>query len=378
MRNADFERLMTEMDALAAASGTTHAEAPWRNPVAVYRDPEHLHREEARLFDALPLVAASSSELAEPHAFVAIEQGGAPLLVVRQPDGSVRALLNVCRHRASQLVATGTTGCSRRFTCPFHAWSYGPDGRLLGVTDQEGFAGLDRDSHGLVELPCEERHGLVWVGATPGAPIDVASHLGPLDAELSALCLADFVAERTVRLEAEMNWKLVVDGFLETYHIRFLHPETLSPHLPSNCAQFTGLGPHGRMTAPRNFYDPSRPRSPRDFLEQVLIVYQVFPNTILTWLTDHFELWQIQPVPGHVDRASVRVSLLVRPEELDRKAAWDKNLRILEDTVFAEDWSAAASTQRALRSAAAPDHLVFGRNEPALQHYHRQLAAVVG
>lgn len=106
--------------------------------------------------------------------------------------------------------------------------SYRP-GRLVGVTTPVGFAELDPVELGLVELECAERHGLIWVARTPATSLDLDQWLpGELNADLEAIELGEFAFERNLELAPEVNWKLIIDGFLENYHVRFLHATTLN------------------------------------------------------------------------------------------------------------------------------------------------------
>ncbi|MEA3216517.1 MAG: hypothetical protein QOJ19_2673 [Acidimicrobiia bacterium] len=374
MQRDEQNRLKAELDGFIRTRTTAMADAEWLNPSAVYSDTHHLELEWRLLFQNLPLIAAHGSELPNTGDFVARDHHGLPLLLVRQADGSVKAFLNVCRHRASRLVGE-PSGCERRFTCLFHAWTYSLDGGLVAVPNDDGFPNLDREQYGLVELPVAECLGLVFVGLQPGTRFDGGVLPAELEDEFAAMGLGDYVLERSSTLTGEMNWKLVVDGFLETYHIRFLHPRTLSPHVRSNLCAFKAFDASGRMTVVRSNYEPDDPQARGDFLQQFSFVYQLFPNTIVVWLNDHFELWNVLPDRTDPNRCSIRVSLLVKPEDLHRREAWDKNWQILEATVFTEDWLAASTAQRSLSSPVAPSHVVYGRNEPALQHYHRQLAA---
>ena len=205
-----------------------------RNPVAQYID-RHAGAEKAEV--VLPLSRGGGPPLAVRGGRGLLHRDvvGVPVLVSRQDDGSLKALLNVCRHRGS-LVTFEECGNRRSFTCPYHAWTYRADGSLSNIPYDEGFEGLDRSTMGLVELPVEERHGLIWVVLAPGQPIDVASHLGALDEELASYAIGDYLVERSTILRADLNWKIVVDGFLETYHLRFLHSSTVGPYIKTNLA----------------------------------------------------------------------------------------------------------------------------------------------
>jgi nitrite reductase/ring-hydroxylating ferredoxin subunit len=378
VRHHDFDEVKAHLDELHASKTTTLAPATFRQPSAVYADPAHLRREQIRLFDRLPLVVAFSSELAKPTSFVSRQAAGTPVLVARQPGGSLRAFLNSCRHRGTEMVWGETEGCARRFTCPYHGWTYGTDGRLLGITTNVGFPDLDRDSHGLVELACEERHGLVFVARRPGTNIDLDDFLGPLDAELEAMELGDYVVERTEEIGLDANWKLVMDGFMENYHVRFLHQQTLSPYMYSDRIAFRPLGRHNRAIHPRNTFDPASHTDPETFLSQVLISYNMLPNVNVEWAGDHFEIYQPEPDPVRPDRCRVKLTVLVRPGERAQHEKWTRNVKISTDIIFNEDFAAAESAQRALSGGAAAPELVFGRNEPQLHHFYRQLGDLVG
>ena len=378
MRHHDYDEVKAHLDGLHERTTTTLAATTFPQPSAVYFDTDHLRAEQSRLFDRLPLVVAFSGELAEPTSFVSRRAAGTPILVARQPDGSVRAFLNSCRHRGTEVVWGETGGCARRFTCPYHGWTYGTDGRLLGITTTEGFPDLDRNAHGLVELVCVERHGMIFVARRPGTPIDLDQFLGPLDAEFAAMELGQFVVERTDEITVDANWKLVMDGFMENYHVRFLHKDTLSPYIYSDRIAFRPLGWHNRAIHPRKTYDPASHTGPETFLSQVLISYNMLPNVNVEWAGDHFEIYQPDPDPLRPDRCRVKLTLLVRPDQRDRHEKWTRNLKISTDIIFKEDFAVAESAQRALSGGAAPAELVFGRNEPQLHHFHGQLAQLLG
>jgi phenylpropionate dioxygenase-like ring-hydroxylating dioxygenase large terminal subunit len=242
----------------------------------------------------------------------------------------------------------------------------------------EGFCGIDRAAYGLIELPAEERHGLVWVQLEPGSRLDVAGFLGALDAELRAYGLSAYSVERTHVLHEEVNWKLIVDGFLETYHLRFLHSDTVGPYFHTNLAAFRAFGAHGCVVVVRKSFDAVRSCPPEqiDLLPYLAVVYQIFPNTVLVWQADHFELWLVFPEGGRPDRVVMRVSLLAPQQPRREREHWDRNWRILMDTICKEDFPLARTIQQGI-AAGLHTHVTFGRNEPTLQHYHRKLRAAL-
>src|SRR5215472_15155434 len=199
-------------------------------PTDVYLGAQH-DRELEVLFRAWPLVLALSGALPGPETFATIDVAGTPLLLVRDATGKVRSFLNACRHRGVR-VADGT-GTMKRFTCPFHAWTYDLDGSLFRVPVPEGFEGMCQADKGLVELPAAEGYGLIVGRLRPSAePIDLDEYLGPdLAAELAMLEFADWpiYGEPHVHPVAA-NWKVTVDTFRENYHFNFLHRKTLAKY----------------------------------------------------------------------------------------------------------------------------------------------------
>jgi nitrite reductase/ring-hydroxylating ferredoxin subunit len=348
-----------------------------RHPVDRYVDRGHARRERQQLFADYPIVVGHGSDVRSPGDFFVDDLSGRSLLIVRGDDGVLRGFHNVCAHRGSA-VEPNACGNQRRFTCPYHAWSYDAAGRLRSVPNDEGFASVDRETHGLVAVPVEERHGLVWAvpGAAPDAVIDVATYLGALDHELAGFGMSDHVRERTDILREPFNWKLVVDGFLETYHIRFLHRNTIGPYIGSNFALYDDCGLHARMVGLRASFHEARgaPRDERELLPHVAIIYLVFPNTVLVWQGDHFEIWSVFPDGERADRMVARASLLAPtvPTTDAEQLHWDKNWDVLMNTVLNEDFVVARTMQRNF-SSGARTHAVFGRQEATLQHYHRTL-----
>jgi len=360
-----------------AARTTDLAPREMYQPAESYIDPAQATREREKIFRKLPSIVCHESELANPHDYVTADIVGVPVVAVRQPDGTVRAFTNVCRHRGSRLV-TAERGNARQFVCPFHAWTYGTDGTLRNIAYPDGFCGVDRGDHSLVRLPCEVRHGLVWVTPVADGALDLDDHLGPeLDRELAGWRLDRAVYERSENFDLPINWKLVVDGFMEDYHLCVLHKSTIGPYMMANLHEYSAFRSHSRLVASRASLAKLAEHDPEtvDLLPSAIFIYALFPGQILVWQADHFELWTIRPHATDALRATVSARLLA-PTAASRETErplWDRNWKILMDTVQAEDWVAARDIQDGI-AGGGQSHFVFGRNEPALQHFHREVA----
>jgi phenylpropionate dioxygenase-like ring-hydroxylating dioxygenase large terminal subunit len=212
---------------------TAMAPGVYRNPVSDYTCPRQLAREREIFFRRGPVNVGLNCLLRSAGDFMTHDYSGIPTLLVRHEDGALRAFLNVCRHRGARV----TDGCgkgARRFTCPYHAWTYGTDGRLVARPDDRSFAEIDKSDRGLRELPVVEKYGMIWLSPTPSATFDVDALLGGLERDLAAYRLDTYHHYETRVLRRHMNWKIVVDTFLESYHLPVLHKATVDPILHGN------------------------------------------------------------------------------------------------------------------------------------------------
>ncbi|HKD54431.1 MAG TPA: aromatic ring-hydroxylating dioxygenase subunit alpha [Steroidobacteraceae bacterium] len=193
-------------------------------PAWIYHDPEFFEREKQTIFRQAWQVVCHVSDIPHPGDFHTLEFLGESVVVVRGEDGSVRAFHNVCRHRAARLLEGRRGHCGRRITCPYHAWTYALDGRLIGIPDRESFAGLDTTRHGLVGLEHEVFLGFVFVRFAPGLP-SVREMAAPYASELAAYRMEELVPIGRVSLRPRaVNWKNVADNFSDGLHINVAHP----------------------------------------------------------------------------------------------------------------------------------------------------------
>jgi phenylpropionate dioxygenase-like ring-hydroxylating dioxygenase large terminal subunit len=364
------------------AGRTEVGDAIYYNPVSDYAGAQQLALERQKLFLQEPLLLALSGQLPVAGAHLTTDLAGEPLLLTRGDDGRVRAFLNVCRHRGSRVASGCSTAAGKgSFTCPYHAWTYDTRGRLKTVTPAYAFEGIRREDRSLVELPCAERHGLIWARQTPGPAIDVDDLLGGLAEEFEAYGLARYTHFETRVLSKPFNWKLVIDTFLETWHIPVLHRKTVAPIFQPDLGVFDSFGRNGRMIIPRRsiVVQRERPESEWDLLKHTAIVYCLFPNVVLVWQGDHVEIWRSYPAAGAPGQCLTEMSFYV-PEPAATESArrhWQKNLDLLLATVENEDFPLCAQIQGGAASG-AQDYTVFGRNEPALTHFHRGIRSALG
>ena len=370
------------------AGTTCYAADIYRNRVETYTCGRQLEREHATLFRRYPLVMGLECRLPEPGSYLTENQVGVPILMTRTEHGEVKAFLNVCRHRGAQ-VARDCGRSKSKLICPYHGWTYDLEGNLVGIPDRRSFEGVELAAHGLVELPAAERHGLLWVGPAPDrSPKSAAqfeagidNHLQGLGEELSSFDFGTYHHYETRTLRRRMNWKMVIDTFLESYHFPVLHTSTVAPIFIPNLCLFHPFGLNLREMLPRRTIAElrERPREAWDLVSHTAIIYVLFPNTVLVMQADHAELWRIFPADGRVDESIMFLEFYI-PEPVTSESArrhWDRNMDLTLRTVEEEDFPTGEGIQSGLTSGAQA-HVTYGRNEPALQHWHWSVSEALG
>lgn len=322
------------------------------------------HRSEVAAIAASPVAALASSELADCGSFVTTELTGVPIIISRDRDGAVHAMRNVCAHRGAT-VETRESGSARIFSCNFHSWSYELDGTLRAVTDADLYS-TEPCTQGLRQLHCEERHGIIWV--TPdadAAPESVADWLGDVDDLLRELGLGDMVHHDAIEYPLECNWKLLTDGFLELYHLKYLHRSSIAPYFPANLTATQPLGNHFVGWLPKNRLVKELTEKERDdwqVLAHLTGAIVLVPGTVVQWQAGHVELFSLRPDPVDPTRSTARLTMLVPAERAGETELWERNWERVNVTIPDEDFAAAVDVQRNI-DAGGVDELRVGANE---------------
>ncbi len=348
-----------------------------------YIDPDVADRERRLVFGRVPSIVAHSTELPKRGDFITLQLPNNNVIIVRQQDGSVKALVNMCRHRGA-LVEKEEKGRCRLFSCGYHRWSYDTDGSLRAVTRDNTFGEIDRSEFGLTELPCEERHGFIWVIDDVGVEIDVAAWLGPeMDAVIAGYEIEKLVCYRAEGFDEPVNWKVMQDAFLDGYHIQYAHPNTAGKLIHTNVMVVEDFGRHARFMAPRKSIDKWLEEDPGDLdlSKYTTESHYVGPNSTLLRQPDHYQLLTFRPHPTDPARSRMEMRLMVPKVEesgLDEEKwahIWDKNWKILLAVLHEEDFPLLRDAQKALASVnAAP--MLLGRNEVINQIFHRNLRSL--
>jgi choline monooxygenase len=362
--------------------GTTDEGAAWREPVENYLSPGRF-ADELRLLRAMPSVFVPSVTIPKPGDHVERTAFGVPLFAVRGRDQRARVFRNACRHRGFALVEGA--GCAHALVCRYHGWTYRMDGSLSHVPHADAFPGLDMSTRGLVEVASREVDGLIVIGALDS--VDPGAQAG-VDEAMAALTDGTpwrdklVPAQRLVYAQSTpqaMNWKVLVEQFLEGYHIRSTHKDTFFPVQYDDLNVVETFGPNSRVTYPYRNIERLRDRPETSWTTdaRVTYVYQLFPNVMVATFPDLVLVIVIDPVD--IDHSTVVVYSMVRPDFDDRaeRTPVDSPSNPAGAGSFiargaVEDNEMSAGVQRGLH-AGANEFVEFGRHESAIGHFHATL-----
>jgi phenylpropionate dioxygenase-like ring-hydroxylating dioxygenase large terminal subunit len=367
-QSAAIDALPDHVDAMAPTAETLR-------PASAYTDAAHYALEHARLIRQSALPAAPSAVLPRPKTVWAHSDFGLPILLTRDAKGHAHAFLNVCTHRGAKLVESeGPHGCAR-LTCPFHAWTYGLDGSLSAVPRKEVFPTLDKAEYGLRRLPLREAGGILWIGLDPEFEPDFSETGGQLEADFKAFGVGAMHHYGLRRFDLAANWKILIETFLETYHVPPLHKDTVASQFAEVPTVTTRIGRHSRQTTGRAHFKREGLQLTAETLHRhITHAYHLFPTAVLVTSPYHFNF--IVMMPRAADRTIVHCHMLTRepPTSEEARALFDKTIAYNFDRVFGtEDFRAAQLVQEGLASGAL-ETVRFGGLEEALADLHRAIA----
>lgn len=351
-------------------------------PAARYVDPGFLALEDERLWQRSWLYACHADELPDAGSFRLFRGSGSPVVIVRGEDRAVRAFHNICRHRGAPLVTDGS-GRVRGFTCGFHGWTYSLDGRLVGLRDRRDFVGLDAESCSLAALRCESLGNWIFVNEDPGAE-PLLEHLGPIPGWLEQVQPAQvrFVDRRSYRVRC--NVKLLIEAFLEVYHLKTLHADTADRFLDyrGSVIELWRRG-HSMMLTPHRRADWQDPgtRGMRSIETATAIVSRnnlslnLFPNLVTP--VDATGIPFLLFWPAGPRECEVEVAWFA-PDwgGGGRDARWDERIANFE-RILREDTRLAERIQESFESAACRGS-TLGYQERRIYHWHEELDRRIG
>jgi len=335
-------------------------------PYGWYADPEILRREQERIFRSVWQYVGHTGQLAKPGYFAA-QAGRTPIVVTRDREGVLRGFVNVCRHRG-HVVVEGE-GTRETLQCPYHAWTYGLDGRLRAAPRSDEEQGFPQDELCLLPVAVDTWGPFVFAKASgDGEPLETA--LGSLPAQVAELGLDVDSLFHHSRWEAEVeaNWKIVCENFLECYHCQVAHPGFSELIDVSPDAYL--LSTEGRLSTQ---HGPLRTAAAEDELPRAQFHF-LWPNLGINIFPGRPNISIGPIVPRTPERTYRFLDYFFGP---DVEQAWIDDLMAFDDQVGREDRALVEGVQRGVASGALEQGVLMGRSEQLIGHFQALTAAAL-
>lgn len=356
-------------------------------PAGRYFETDFAKLEAATVFSRSWLFVAHADQLRKPGDYVLLDQLDRPIMLIRGGDKNVRAFYNTCRHRGAAILGEPHGNVGRRLTCPFHAWTYSLDGKLVGYPEALNFSDLDLECHALAELRCETWGPLVFINLDAEAR-PLSAFLGSVGQDLSDFAELDgrlHLVDRTVR-HVPVNWKLPVDANLESYHVNYVHRTSAARTLQQSGTGIQLLpNGHSRMLVPYRDGIDGESLSPFPCLFPSLgdlpfcgtFSYHVFPNLSIVFAGTGF-VFLITNWPTGPSTSAYNVhwcSSLASDDDANRRTN-DMVIAALSAVLF-EDLDVLPGEQRSL-NARTLESLRLGYQERRIYYLHEAIDRTIG
>lgn len=381
---------------LVSSKKTDTVECAAVNDSHVYTSDVVKEIENSLLFDKYPHLIGFSGDLKERGSFFRVSIRGLEVLAVRDSNMIFRAYINHCRHRGV-ILEQRETGVANGFSCFFHKWTYSTDGELV----QSPWRARNKSSVldvGLLELPCVEAAGLLWLYTDKNA--DISKFNEHVDKELIEE-MQHFDFDKHTRIgsdivSSESNWKLGYDTFGESHHFKYVHKTTLGAVTHCDSSSFQKLGRSSRVFVPRIEIDnvSEKPEHEWNIAAVSFPVYRIFPNSIIVVGEDTSYLIRLEPVENRVDAhaayatfyskdgsvsdADVERIYKMMDENPDLKYVEQKTIAQLFTTILRDEDYAPLEDQQKSAKYFSGVGFIFEQNEPALHHFYSVYAKELG
>jgi glycine betaine catabolism A len=329
-------------------------------PGRYFTSPDIFAEEMERIFTRQWISVGPADRLRKPGEYFLAQLGPSEVMVLRDKTGAIRAYHNVCRHRGTRICENAKGKFGETIQCPYHAWTYALDGRLVATPSADQLKGFDKADYPLFAVPTHVWEGFIFVNFSAD-PIPFETTHAPLIGRFSRFHIPDLTIARRIDYDVAANWKLIVENYQECYHCAPIHPALtkLSPPTSGEMDLYEGpvLGGYMLLSEANDTMSMSgfscgmtvSPDLPHDDLRRIYY-YSIFPNVLLSMHHDYVMLHTL--FPEAVDRTHITCEWLFHPESLDETrfnpddgiAFWDMTNR--------EDWHICEQSQRGVSSPA--------------------------
>ena len=363
-QQADIRLIPAEKDAVSVPLEATR-------PNAIFTGHERFDAEQAQIFRRFPVPVALVASLAEPGSIIAVEAYGVPLLISRSRDSEIRVFINACQHKGSKLVEDCELHVQGRVVCPYHSWTYGLDGKLIGVARADMFKGLDKSKRGLKQLPSRIVGGVIYAQLDGSEP-DFSHLSDQVASDFEALGIPEAHVYGHKVFELQANWKLVLEPFLEGYHVQRLHAASIGGLFVDAPSIVSSFGANIRQVSGRIGYYPAMlDENPDENVHKLIThAYTAFPNLVV--VTSQYYISVMILMPRGVDHTTVHYFMLTPGPATTLKAeeVFQRSYEMILNVFGNEDFRAAEITHAGLNAGTPETVLYCGLEENIVRYYN--------
>lgn len=349
-----------------------------QKPVSMFTGQEQFENEMNSVFQRQP-IALTVSALLKPGHVMAHDGYGVPLLISRDKQGVAHVFLNACQHKGAKLIEGCDVHKRNLVTCPYHAWSYTLSGDLAAVAREETFANFDKDTRRLTEMPCREFAGMIWTILDRESDPDWSNLHPQVDEDFKAMRIdkAHVYGRRQFPLNA--NWKVVLEPFLEGYHVQRLHARSIGSMFADTPNITETFGPNIRQISGKVNFTPEVlvEEADENIHKTVTHAYEVFPNVVVVTSPYYISLMIIMPRAAGKSVVDYFMLTPVAPDNEKAEALYSKSYELIQAVFGKEDFWAAEMSQEGLESGALKTVVYSGLEETIMTFYDildRQMA----
>jgi Rieske 2Fe-2S family protein len=358
-------------------------------PGSTYVDEGVFRAEQERIFEQMWFCAVRSADLEGPGTFKTVQIGRESVIVSRNRKGEIRAFFNICRHRGVKLCMQDSGKAERSFQCPYHAWTYDLDGKLIAAPNLTKMPDIDRQEYGLVKVHIREYLGYVWLCLAEEPPSFEDEVMGAIETRLGDVHkidgydVANLSLGRRITYDVKANWKLIIENFMECYHCATIHPELTEvlPEFADGLAAqyFVGHGAEFGDDVKGFTIDGSEgldiiPGVAED-QDRRYYAITIKPTVFVNLVPDHVIIHRMFPMAA--DRTTVECDWLYLPHVVESGKDLDASVELF-NRVNLQDFDACERTQPGMHSRIYAHGGVLVPSEHHIGEFHDWVASKVG
>ncbi|WP_369046652.1 aromatic ring-hydroxylating oxygenase subunit alpha [Sinomonas sp. P10A9] len=358
-------------------------------PGSAYVDEAVFRAEQERIFEQMWFCAVRSADLEGPGTFKTVQVGRESVIVSRNRKGEIRAFFNICRHRGVKLCMEDSGKAERSFQCPYHAWTYDLDGKLIAAPNLTKMPDIDRQEYGLVKVHIREYLGYVWLCLAEEPPSFEDEVMGAIETRLGDVHridgydVANLSLGRRITYDVKANWKLIIENFMECYHCATIHPELTEvlPEFADGLAAqyFVGHGAEFGDEVKGFTIDGSEgldviPGVAED-QDRRYYAITIKPTVFINLVPDHVIIHRMFPMAA--DRTIVECDWLYLPHVVESGKDLDASVELF-NRVNLQDFDACERTQPGMASRIYANGGVLVPSEHHIGEFHDWVASMVG